>query len=92
MFKHRVRHSVVYIVSLSDVPLSPFSAFLVLSLCLNGTLGLNVVMQTVCLRLSLKLSASSTHSQQIDIKLRCRSKKESFLFTFEDHDGSVCWL
>lgn len=34
-------------------------------------------------------SAGTTQSQQVSIKLRCRNKKQSFVFTFEDHDGSI---
>ena len=37
----------------------------------------------------LKLVTDRGQDEKFDIKLRCRRLKESFLFTFVDHDGSV---
>ena len=39
--------------------------------------------------LVLKLVATKGQNQHFDLELRCRKLKESFLFTFVDHDGSV---
>ena len=41
------------------------------------------------IQLILKVVASDSKAQQLVITLRCRKLKESFLFTFLDHDGSV---
>lgn len=42
------------------------------------------------LRLNIKVLTSSG-SSDVSIDLRCRTKSESFIITFEDHDGSVCY-
>ncbi|XP_072030612.1 uncharacterized protein [Amphiura filiformis] len=39
--------------------------------------------------LTLKISASEGQNQELPVTLKCRKRKESFLFTFLDHDGSV---
>ena len=45
--------------------------------------------QTDRVTLSARLTFTGSVSKDVQIQFRCRSSKQSFLFTFIDHDGSI---
>ena len=41
------------------------------------------------MQISWKGGSEKSSSEKVEVVLRCRTQKQSFVFTFEDHDGAV---
>lgn len=82
----------------ASVDLSIFNTFSIMpgqmsTLQLNITNKDSQTQQTKCpkkpILLKVRLEFSGAFVEDFSIKFRCRSSKQSFLFTFTDHDGSI---
>ncbi|XP_030854704.1 uncharacterized secreted protein ARB_06907 [Strongylocentrotus purpuratus] len=65
---------------------------IILRLSLNDNQDVPEVTEDTCKDISLKVkvsAASVKEAQILPVKIRCRKRHESFLFSFLDHDGSV---